>query len=388
MEYQGIDLLSTLLYTKSKLQSYWERLMMERDVHWHRNRKRIPISNSNIIRIIVAVIFLAMGVSAVWFISTDFWLGGQWKGYVINESQFGYFLLAALVSFGPNLAAIVIGVIIIDYLSEQRQTEQLKRQLIRQIASPHNEVANTAVIELAYHGWLFDGSMKKADLFRANLEKADLSNADLDGSEIISANLKNAVLVQANLSNTNMLNVKLNPSKLSLAKFNRAFLKTVNLEGADVSRADFRRATLEAVILDKADMSNVNMEGSIWLFVSAKGTGFYGANLPSIDFSSSSLIGAFFDRAVLTNADLHGVNLTDAHLVEADLSRADLQNAILENADLELADLSGANLRNAKVTIEQLHHVTITHETIMPDGSLFNPSDYPDWRWRNHGQNQ
>jgi uncharacterized protein YjbI with pentapeptide repeats len=388
MEYQGIDLQSTLLYTKPKLQSYWEKVMTEIDVRWRRNRKRERISNSNITRIIVAVIFLAMGVSALWFIFTDFWLGGQWKGYVINETPFGYFLLAALVSFGPNLAAIAIGVIVIDYLNEKRQSERLKKQLVRQIASPHNDVANTAAIELAHYGWLFDGTMKKADLFRANLEKADLSNADLDGSDIVSANLKNAVLVQANLSNTNMLNVKLNSSKLHSAKLNRAFLKTVNFEDADVSSADFRNATLESVVLDKADLSNANMEGSIWLAVSGKGTGFRGANLASIDFSSSTLIGAFFDRAVLTNADLHDVNLTGAHLVEADLSRADLQNAILENADLELANLSGANLRNARVTMEQLHHVTLDHETIMPNGSLFSPSDYPDWPWKNHGQNQ
>ena len=53
---------------------------------------------------------------------------------------------------GPELAGIMIAAVMINALADRRQTEQLKAQLIRQMGSRHNEVADTAVKEVAYRG--------------------------------------------------------------------------------------------------------------------------------------------------------------------------------------------------------------------------------------------
>ena len=58
--------------------------------------------------------------------------------------------------------------------------------------------------------------------------------------------------------------------------------------------------------------------------------------------------------AVLTNANLIGVNLTEAKLSGADLTEADLTEAVLYNADLSGANLFNANLNNAKLSYSRV----------------------------------
>lgn len=55
------------------------------------------------------------------------------------------------------------------------------------------------------------------------------------------------------------------------------------------------------------------------------------------------------DWADLRGADLHGLNLSDAHLDHADLSGANLEGTRLEYARLAGTDLTGADLRDARM---------------------------------------
>ena len=133
-------------------------------------------------------------------------VGHQGKGISTNSAFWG-FVIHALINIGPELAGIIIGVATIDALNEWRQDEQLKKQLILQMGSRHNDVADTAFRALKsygshgrlYDGWLYDGSLCNAYLWRANLEEADLEEADLKGADLRSAILKKAWLKNAKL---------------------------------------------------------------------------------------------------------------------------------------------------------------------------------------------
>jgi len=69
--------------------------------------------------------------------------------------------------------------------------------------------------------------------------------------------------------------------------------------------------------------------------------------------------------ADLHQIDLHGVDLSYAHLYHADLSRADLSGAKLSHTDLSeaklvAANLQGADLSEAKLVAANLHHADLS----------------------------
>lgn len=352
-----------------------------------KDRHKSNTSKSNQIRLLVAVAFLIFGGVALWFVFTDFYLSEEWEGYIISESPLGYFLLSSLISLGPELAGIAIGVIIIDWLNERRQNRELQQQLLRQVTSRHNDVADTAINELAYHGWLVDGSMKNARLLHATLQNSNLYKANLDGSYIIDTDLKYAVLNEASLNNTHILGTNFEGAGLQDARLCDAYLKIVSFKGSNLRDADFSGAKLEAVNFTDADMSHVDMEGAVLIFPMVKNTILFEANLPHLNLTRIDFRGCLLEGANLTGSDLRHANLSDLSLTETNLSYALLQNANLEKADLEQAILKGANLTNANVSIKQLSLAFLSHETIMPNGINFDPSDYSDLAWNGYDYN-
>lgn len=110
-----------------------------------------------------------------------------------------------LKSVGPELAGIVISVVTIDYLNKRRQDEQLKKQLILQMGSRHNDVTDTAIRALKSYGWLFDGSLKGARLEGANLQGVRLDDANLERALLFAANLGEAKLIRANLKKAHLV---------------------------------------------------------------------------------------------------------------------------------------------------------------------------------------
>lgn len=111
------------------------------------NGGRWVLKHITLIRWSIVVLFFLI---AVWGLYIDFEFGEN--AWILTNSRFGKFLATSLRNVGPELAGIVIGIVTIDYLNEKRQAQQLKAQLIRQMASPHNEVAGPAVRQLAHYG--------------------------------------------------------------------------------------------------------------------------------------------------------------------------------------------------------------------------------------------
>ncbi len=152
-----------------------------------------------IIRLLGLLVFLVAGVIA-------------FLGYINQHS--GYFQDSLLVedfyaNVSAELASIAITILVIDAINEWRQNGQLKEQLILQMGSIHNDVADTAVRTLIVHGWLYDGSLRNAYLWRANLANADLGRANLENAHLRDANLECAYLLGANLKDVDLLGANL-----------------------------------------------------------------------------------------------------------------------------------------------------------------------------------
>ena len=93
------------------------------------------------------------------------------------------------------------------------------------------------------------------------------------------------------------------------------------------------RANLYVAYLRDADLRGVNLSNA----------NLYGTYLRDANLSNADLRGAHLEGANLRYADLRG-----AYLYDANLEGANLEGANLRDANLEGADLYGANLRGAK----------------------------------------
>ena len=92
-----------------------------------------------------------------------------------------------------ELIAIGFTVLIIDNANETIKRREEKKRLILQMGSPDNAFAIEAVRQLRERDWLFDGSLK-----RANLRGADLSEAKLHQADLSEVNLWEVKLSKAN----------------------------------------------------------------------------------------------------------------------------------------------------------------------------------------------
>lgn len=180
--------------------------------------------------------------------------GGLYLGWHFsdNELRASSPWVYSLANLGPELAGIVIGVIFIDALNERRQNKQLKAQLIRQMGSPIKDVAVPAARELAHHRWLFDGSLKGANLTGAHLKEAELRRAHLERALLSDAHLEEAKLTGAHLEG----------AMLPGARLENADLYEVHLERAELHGAHLEEAELQGAHLEGANLFGVHLEGA------------------------------------------------------------------------------------------------------------------------------
>lgn len=248
----------------------------------------IPKHKTEIKRAILIFVFILLAGLSI-RMSFTYLDKTQW---IIINSTGGRFLAHALINIAPELAGIVIGVLTIDYLNERRQEEQLKSQLILQMASKHNDVTDTVVRQLRAKGWLTDGTLKGAELGWANLADADLQEANLENAKLYYSILDDSNLYQVNLNGGNLDNASLIKAKVFDAKLKNSSLDSANLEGAHLTDAEMQNALLFGANLINADLSRANLEG---------------ANLQSGNL----------ENAVLIKTNLKGANLMSANLKNA-----------------------------------------------------------------------
>ena len=102
-----------------------------------------------------------------------------------------------------SLVTITLTVLTIDWLNERRAEQeamqQLKKQLIQDMASQVNQIAVRASEKLRARGWLEDGSLKGVSFGGAGLQGVDLRKADLRETDLHTANMREANLRSAKL---------------------------------------------------------------------------------------------------------------------------------------------------------------------------------------------
>ncbi|MBD2682782.1 MULTISPECIES: pentapeptide repeat-containing protein [Nostoc] len=129
--------------------------------------------------------------------------------------------------------------------------------------------------------------------------------------------------------------------------------------GQFLKSGNFIGAYLGDANLTGVDFSNANLSRAYLGDANLTGVNFSGANLTTANFGDANLSGANLSGANLSGADLSsanlsGANLSDANLNQANLSRADLSSANLSRADLSRADLSRADLSSTNLNYADL----------------------------------
>lgn len=227
-------------------------------------------------RVLLVLIVMAL-VSSLWAV----WRSGDWEGLALN---FGVEMAGAVVTYG--LLELVV--------SSKERSEAKRSNLIAQLGTKVNAVAIAAAEELRRYGWLYDGSLQRANLMFANLQGASLQEANLQEASLMGVNLQEADLQEADLQGTS----------LARANLQEALLVRANLQKADLQETTFVEANLQEAFLMSANLQGAILQGA-------------------------TLIGADLQETILRRAIL-----VEANLQEANLARADLQGAFLTGADL------------------------------------------------------
>jgi len=276
--------------------------------------------NSSISIRFVGFLLLIMGVAIGFLFSYP----PEWPLY--------NFVNGFYTNVSTELVSIAITVLVIDYLYQRREDEQLKYRLVWEMGSKDQGFALRAVKELRARKWLFDGTLKNQDLSYANLEGADLKEADFENATLIHANLKGAHLEEGNLKNANLAEAVLHDAHLEESVFQNSRMEKVRLQKAHLYRADLKNVDLLGALLQGAELRYVDLED-----------------------------------ARLEEADLRMADLTGAKLRGANLLRANLKGAVLRDVDLRRANLSQiSNWRE----IASLENTRLSGVINPPDGFL------------------
>ncbi len=188
-------------------------------------------------------------------------------------------------------------------------------ELIDILRRGDHSLAREAVERLREYGWLYDDSLKGADLTGANLSGLDLREA-----------------------------------RLMLVKLNGADLRGVDLQDAYLSWADLRGANLRGSDLRNANFSGARLSGATFRRADIRNASFIEANLKEVSFVQAKLQDAKFDWASLFDATFYDADLTKASLRGVDLCKADLRRTNLSEALLVNTDFSGADVTEANFT--------------------------------------
>jgi uncharacterized protein YjbI with pentapeptide repeats len=178
--------------------------------------------------------------------------------------------------------------------AKARKVEDRKEWLIWHLGSIVNEETMRVAEELRTAGWLQDGSLEGARLWRANLQevrlwranlkKASLREANLQGTDLIEADLRGADLVKANLQGASLLGTKLEGVTLWEA----------NLQGASLWGANMRLASLWHANLQETRLWQTNLQGASLEWANLRGANLREANLIEASFSE-----AIFDETTV-----------------------------------------------------------------------------------------
>ncbi len=282
-----------------------------------------------------------------WFIdsSSNFWgllqhdivLVGQFleklvKGETLNSLQPWLQTLATpitLIVIARNIQTIFET----SKLKEDRRAEEEQKQ--RQREESRQEALRQyfqQMTELLTTHQLADAKHNEPVFFAAQaLTITIIRSLDREGIGQVSSFLVHSKLASKEKGNPSILA----NADLSFVNFRKAEIKSINFSGTILIGADLRNADLRNANLTDANLTGADLTG---------------ANLTDADLTGARLSDTKLTNTNLTNTNLTGAKLTDAQLYGADLTDAKLNRAILYGANLNRAILNAANLSGANFT--------------------------------------
>ena len=214
-----------------------------------------------------------------------------------------------LEQLGLMLVNLSLTVLVVDFLSEQRNQYSRRQEYIANMGSNNNDFAVQGIENLRAGGWLAQGAVRGAKYLGANWAGADLSGADLKNAELLDVDLTGASI------------------------------DDVDLEGATLTNDQYRNVVLPRIIPNTTKLQNVQAP---WIDLTDR-------DLRAAQLTGAKLHGAKFDRSNLAGASLKDTDLTDANLQHAtSVEDADFSGAILDRTLLP-NNLLGANFVESKI---------------------------------------
>ncbi len=190
---------------------------------------------------------------------------GVWIGSLLFSDGYATNIYTEMLS-------IFVTILVLDRLNEWRNTQQLKKQLIREASSRDNSTALNAVDWLRSEKWLTvnDESplLMGEKLSRASLENAYLYEANLQNTILYKCNLSHADLSKANMIDTFLHRATLDHTSLFNTDFRQAALGNVSLRSAKyIETAHFDERTILPDALPIKDESGQTIKNDIGHYV-------------------------------------------------------------------------------------------------------------------------
>jgi|APHM01.1.fsa_nt_gi Uncharacterized low-complexity proteins len=136
-------------------------------------------------------------------------------------------------------------------------------------------------------------------------------------------------------------------------------------DGERLDEAMLREANLRSVPLTDCTLMGANLSGATMRGGDAENADLRRADLSAVDARQCQLSNSVFENTDLSGADLRGADLSNAALRGADLSGTDLREAVLSGADLRRADLSEADLQGVELQGTRLFGVDLTEANLI-----------------------
>jgi hypothetical protein len=173
-------------------------------------------------------------------------------------------MLGYLTNVFTEAMSVVLTILVLDRINQWRDTENLKKRLVRETGSLSNTVAIGALEWLRAENWLSgeNGLLQKAMLWGANLQNADLEMANLNAANLRDAKLQDAILIQAQLQGAILRRAMLNNAKMNDAVLHEADMRLVNMTNADLLRADLSMTKLQHAAFNGANLHNACLCGA------------------------------------------------------------------------------------------------------------------------------
>jgi uncharacterized protein YjbI with pentapeptide repeats len=221
--------------------------------------------------------------------------------------------------------------------------------------------------------------LRRVRLCRARLTSANLSNATLSGADLGDANLDGASLVDSDFTKATLAGATFRRTALDHATLSQLDLSAIDFSGCTAVGTDFSRSNLTGALFRGARLSRADFTASIMCGADFSGADLEAAQLEEVqaegiilvqaraqglhagdgsDFSSGRFTDLWAPGSIWDDSSVDGADFTRAVLSDARFDGGHLQGTVFDAARLESAAFDDAFLRDARMRCANLLRAT------------------------------